>query len=624
VGSSDIRRRRGHEPRFEAVQATRRGSPPLFEIIQTISSGPDLDTILRGIVRLVTEATACHACFVYFMDGDELRLRAASSIYSHLEGKVTMPVGAGLAGWVAKTRRSAFIRERALEDPRVLYFPELEEDRFQSLVSVPIFSRAGDIVGVITLHAEAPHEFGREDLDFLENTASLVAGAIENARLYEIATEQVGLLSDVSRLSHRIASAPGIDALLDTVTAGCRDLLRAERVEIYLLDPDERLVLRAALPDRRHGPPVDTRRLWHLTLDLEPGRGADTVDLAVALWGGALGGEPFFALLSVGEERLGLLAVVCSAPAAGTATVLGTVAAHAAVALKQHLLIERLRDQNTTSDLFEVLAKGEVGEEMASAQAARLGCDLDHLHVVLHAIPPGSSDGRLRERVGTKASSRSEALWLEFAGRFEASLAVLFQGSLFDTRVGAMRALLRLPAGAETDPLGMVRAAAHEAGAESVGSIGVSEPCRGAGSFRDGFAEARSAAFVGPVLAGMHDVVAYGELGAYRYVLSDGGSLRDPFQAKVESLIEYDRRRGTSLVETLETYLDGRGNILGTARQLFIHPNTLRQRLGRIEQTMGVDLNSVDWVSLDLALKAARLRFASKSDRADEKGDERE
>src|SRR5437899_1214964 len=50
----------------------------LYQIIETIGSGPDLTTILRGIVRLVTEATQCHACFVYFQDDQELVLRAAS------------------------------------------------------------------------------------------------------------------------------------------------------------------------------------------------------------------------------------------------------------------------------------------------------------------------------------------------------------------------------------------------------------------------------------------------------------------------------------------------------------------------------------------------------------------
>ena len=41
----------------------------LYQIIQTIGSGPDLEVILRGIVRLATEATGCHACLIWFVEG---------------------------------------------------------------------------------------------------------------------------------------------------------------------------------------------------------------------------------------------------------------------------------------------------------------------------------------------------------------------------------------------------------------------------------------------------------------------------------------------------------------------------------------------------------------------------
>ena len=43
------------------------------------------------------------------------------------------------------------------------------------------------------------------------------------------------------------------------------------------------------------------------------------------------------------------------------------------------------------------------------------------------------------------------------------------------------------------------------------------------------------------------------------------------------------------------------------ARDLFIHPNTLRQRLGRIEELTGLNLDEDDLLSLELAIKLARL-----------------
>ena len=44
-----------------------------------------------------------------------------------------------------------------------------------------------------------------------------------------------------------------------------------------------------------------------------------------------------------------------------------------------------------------------------------------------------------------------------------------------------------------------------------------------------------------------------------------------------------------------------------SARSLYIHPNTVRQRLERIERITGLDLREEDLLSLELALKVARL-----------------
>jgi PucR C-terminal helix-turn-helix domain/GGDEF-like domain len=48
---------------------------------------------------------------------------------------------------------------------------------------------------------------------------------------------------------------------------------------------------------------------------------------------------------------------------------------------------------------------------------------------------------------------------------------------------------------------------------------------------------------------------------------------------------------GKALYETATTYLDGGGGLESTARVLFVHPNTVRYRLGRISVVTGYDLS---------------------------------
>ena len=207
--------------RLEQVQLR---SETLYAVIGVVASSPDLDRVLEGIVDLLTEATDCHACFVYLRDRDRLRLRAASQVYAHLVGRLEWGVEEGLTGWVARTSRPALIRDQALSDPRMKYVPEIEEEHFQSMVAVPIPARSGEVLGVVVLHTVAPREFDSGVLTFLSHTASLVAGAIENARLYADTRRRVDALTTLSALSQRIAAVTRREELprrWSTACSGC-------------------------------------------------------------------------------------------------------------------------------------------------------------------------------------------------------------------------------------------------------------------------------------------------------------------------------------------------------------------------------------------------------------------
>ena len=607
-------------PRPAPPREVRADSAYLYQIIETIGSGPDLGTILRGIVRLVTEATRCHACFIYFVQGDALILRAASAMYAHLEGKISLPIGKGLTGWVASKRRAAFIRDEAFEDPRNLYVPELDEDQFQSLASVPVFGRSGEVIGAITLHAEAPHEFNRSDLDFLEHTASLLAGAMENARLYEVATEKVGILTELSDMARSVAATVSLEELLLLVTDRTRHLLAARRCEIYFFDTPTRLVLAAASPPRVGARTLDAEQLWLKAVGAGQADMAEAQAIAEAIWGSDLDGSPLVAPLVAGDERLGLLCALGDRPSTDTHSVLVAVAAHIAIAIKRLQLIDSLKERNLVKDFFEALSRAAADTEHLRAVAGRLKCDLDARQVVLHAMPwaPASrrTDRGRRARVGPE----SQADWAQVAGGMEARLRAELPGVVFDRRDRSVRALLRVLPTDAGEVVELVSQVYEQAGGGSSGplAVGLSNVCQGVASFARGFEEAASAAQTGALLKGAAGVFTYESLGPYRYLLSGKDSIRDRYQSRVQRLVEYDQRRDTELVKTLEAHLEHQGNMVRTARVLYMHPNTLRQRLARIERVAGVDLDHEDWLSLAMAIKAVKLRQLRESV-ADEK-----
>ena len=232
-----------------ALQASEK---TLQQIVSTIASSLELNEVLRAVVKLMSDASGVHACFAYLVEeeGERLVLRAASPPYGKQAGKVVMKRGEGLAWWAAERGEPAFIRENALADPRTKYFPELEEEKFQSLLALPVIGRSNEVIGVITAHTEAPREFSDDEVDFLVTSASLVASAIENARMYEEARLRVAELEQLTELAEAIARADALEELLQIVVEAARPLLAARACHVYLLDPgSEELDRRASDPE---------------------------------------------------------------------------------------------------------------------------------------------------------------------------------------------------------------------------------------------------------------------------------------------------------------------------------------------------------------------------------------
>lgn len=72
----------------------------------------------------------------------------------------------------------------------------------------------------------------------------------------------------------------------------------------------------------------------------------------------------------------------------------------------------------------------------------------------------------------------------------------------------------------------------------------------------------------------------------------------------IKALDEYDKRKSTELIKTLEAYFTYNGNLKKMADMLFTHYNTISYRINRIEEITGVSLeNANDRLSLEIALK---------------------
>ena len=230
---------------------------------------------------------------------------------------------------------------------------------------------------------------------------------------------------------------------------------------------------------------------------------------------------------------------------------LGTIANHTSIALEEGRRRDAAAQRTRMRELFESLRAGE-----------RRQLDQPHAVVVVEAQPTEDT-GRGFARLGSE-------------------LAGAFPGTLVDARGHALRALV--PVGSEGWCNRLATALAEALEGVDCGA-GISEPTDREWALA--FRQAEIAAAIGGA-GGARRVRSYADLGAQRHlwtIAREGDP--DPLEAAVTRLSEVDARRGSQLFRTLEVYLEQQGNARQAAAVLYIHRNTLRQRLRRRLRTGG-------------------------------------
>ncbi len=158
----------------------------LRELIQAASSGPGVEPLAAAAARMITAATATDVCFVHVLDDSDrsLTLAGATPPFDSEVGKIRLPLGSGVSGWVASNREPVVITHDKESDPRYLPFESLRGSDFTSMVSVPMETDPGGLVGVLNVHTVERREFTAGDVELLLVIGRLIAGALHQARLH--------------------------------------------------------------------------------------------------------------------------------------------------------------------------------------------------------------------------------------------------------------------------------------------------------------------------------------------------------------------------------------------------------------------------------------------------------
>jgi putative nucleotidyltransferase with HDIG domain len=158
----------------------------LFDVARRLTSARDLEELLREIGRVAEALTGAAASSILLLDEDERNLffKTASGEKGRQVRRVLVPVGKGIAGWVARNQKPLIVNDVS-KDARFLRAPDQETGYVtRRLLAAPLV--AGDrLVGVLEALNKKAGPFTAEDREWLQDLANFAAVAVLNAQLVE-------------------------------------------------------------------------------------------------------------------------------------------------------------------------------------------------------------------------------------------------------------------------------------------------------------------------------------------------------------------------------------------------------------------------------------------------------
>lgn len=558
----------------------------LFETANDLAALRDLDAVLQAIVRRARQLLGADISYLSMNDPErgDTYMRVTDGSVSARFQQVRLPLGAGLGGLVAQTA-TPYVTPSYFADERFRHTGDIDvavtEEGLVSILGVPLLL-GSKVLGVLYAANRRERPFTREDVALLCSLAAHAAVAFDNARLLEETRSAVRQLSSTGallrahgesveraadahdRLTELVLRGGGVDDVAAAVTevlGGSLLVLDAERRPLAAVGPDC-----GPLPD-------DSPALLEATTTAQA-RGR--VAAAGGLWA-----VPVVA----GTEHLGWL-VLLGHPELPQAD--SRILERAALVTALLLLFRRSTaeaESRVRGELLDdLLASPERDPADLRERARRIEADLDCEHTVLVL---GVED-ITRERLAFAAAQHAAQ-----------------RGGLAAVRNG--HGVLLLP-GDEPGPA--ARLAAAEVGA-MLGrpvTVGGAGPAKGPEQVRPAYDEARRALAALTSLGRRGDGAGTDELGFVGLLLGDRRDVEGYVRRTLGAVLDYDDRRGTELVHTLDVYFANGGNLSRTSAALHVHVNTVTQRLDRVRQLLSDDWNEPERaLEVQLALQLHRL-----------------
>jgi adenylate cyclase len=207
----------------------------LLSISQTMAAFETLDEMLEALVNIITQQVNAErgTIYLYDKDADELYSRVATG---RIQREIRIPAKSGVAGWVFQSGEGTIVHD-ARKDKR---FDRSVDERTgfitRSLLSAPIKTVRGEIIGVAQALNKKKENFDNNDLELLQAMTTQAAVALQTIQFIEKVKKTREQEMEFFDVVSDVISEIELGAILQKVMSQATKMLNADRSTLFLND----------------------------------------------------------------------------------------------------------------------------------------------------------------------------------------------------------------------------------------------------------------------------------------------------------------------------------------------------------------------------------------------------
>jgi Nif-specific regulatory protein len=189
----------------------------LYSLSKALSSTLDQTQLLDMIIEAAKTLTMAEASSLLLLDENTQRLHfahATGQVSEELK-KLSLPMGQGIAGWVAREKKPQIVNQADKDNRWYKGIDEKTKFITRSLLCVPLVLDDKTVGVIEVLNKQESQSFDERDQDLLLKVAEMAARVLENADKYhKLQTENLQLRDDIASRYTIIGESPSIQEVL--------------------------------------------------------------------------------------------------------------------------------------------------------------------------------------------------------------------------------------------------------------------------------------------------------------------------------------------------------------------------------------------------------------------------